>query len=146
MLDDEKRSALVLAVKNNHGDVAVALVKAGANPNTPYTDDDGEAHKLVMDAITVENEEFAIFLAEKDVDLYIAGDKKVTTLLKATPCGWTDVVKILLEKHAASGKSGYLDDRTIVMSYGNFEGFKVCREVTAWRGRLPSWRERHSWW
>jgi hypothetical protein len=28
-------------------------------------DDDGEAHNLVMDAMTVENEEFAIFLAEK---------------------------------------------------------------------------------
>jgi ankyrin repeat protein len=110
VLDDEKRSALVLAVKNNHGDVAVALVKAGADTNTPYTDDDGEAHNLLMDAITVENEEFAILLAEKGADLYYADDKKVTTLLQATHRGLTDVVKILLEKHAASGKSGYLDD------------------------------------
>jgi hypothetical protein len=68
--------------------VAIVLVKAGADPNTPYTDDDGEAHNLVMDAITVENEEFAIFLAEKGADLYDAGDKKVTTLLKATPRGF----------------------------------------------------------
>jgi hypothetical protein len=94
--------------------------------NTPYTDDDGEAHNLLMDAITVENEEFAIFLAEKGADLYYADDKKVATLLKATHRSLTDVVKILLEKHAASGKSGYLDDGTIVKSYGNFEGFKVC--------------------
>jgi serine/threonine-protein phosphatase 6 regulatory ankyrin repeat subunit B len=110
VLDDEQRSAIVLAVKNNHGDVAVALVKAGADPNTPYTDEDGETHNLLMDAITVENEEFAILLAEKGADLYYVDDKKVTTLLQASHRGLTDIVKILLEKHAASGKSGYLDD------------------------------------
>jgi ankyrin repeat protein len=110
VLDDEKRSALVLAVKGNHGDVAIALVKAGADPNTPYTDEDGEDHNLLMDAITVENEEFAILLAEKGADLYYKGDKKVTNLLQASHRGLTDVVKILLEKHAATGTSGYLDD------------------------------------
>ena len=73
VLDDEKRSALVLAVKNNHGDVAVALVKAGADPNTPYTDDDGEAHNLLMDAITVENEEFCHFLGGKGRRLVLCG-------------------------------------------------------------------------
>jgi ankyrin repeat protein len=110
VLDDEKRSALVLAVKGNHGDVAIALVKAGADPNTPYTDEDGEDHNLLMDAITVENEEFAILLAEKGADLYYKDDKMVTTLLQASHRGLTDVVKILLEKHAATGTSGYLDD------------------------------------
>ena len=110
VLDEEKRSALQLAVKNNHGDTAIALVKAGADPNTVYTDEEGVTHNLLMDAITVENEEFAKLLAEKGADLYHVDDKKVTTLLQASHRGLTDVVKILLEKHAAGGKSGYIDD------------------------------------
>jgi hypothetical protein len=35
VLDGEKRSAVVLTVKNNHGDVAIALVKAGADQTRP---------------------------------------------------------------------------------------------------------------
>jgi hypothetical protein len=42
-------------------------------PNTPCTDDGGEAHNLLTDAITVENEEFAIFLAEKGRRLVLCG-------------------------------------------------------------------------
>lgn len=110
ILDQEKRSSLQLAVKGNHGDVSIALVKAGADPNTVYIDDEGVEHNLLMDAITVENEEFAKLLAEKGAELYYVDDKKVTTLLQASHRGLTEIVKILLEKHAATGKEGYLDD------------------------------------
>jgi ankyrin repeat protein len=60
----------------------------------------------------VENEEFALLLAEKGADLYYKDDKKVSTLLQASHRGLTDIVKILLEKHTASGTSGYLDDKS----------------------------------
>lgn len=108
--DQEQRTPLMLAVKNNHGDVSIALVKAGADPNTVYVDEEGVEHNLLMDAITVENEEFAKLLAEKGAELYFVDDKKVTTLLQASHRGLKDIVTILLEKHAATGKGGYLDD------------------------------------
>ena len=41
-LDEEDRTPLLLAVKGNYGEVASALVRAGADPNTPYVDEDGE--------------------------------------------------------------------------------------------------------
>jgi len=112
ILDDEDRSPLLLAVKGNHGEVASALVQAGADPNTPYIDDDGESHNLLMDSIIVENSEFTVLLIEKDADLYQEDDHKVTTLLQASHRGMIDVLDALLEKHAssgASGKDGWID-------------------------------------
>lgn len=100
--DEEDRTPLLLAVKGNYGDIAVELVSAGANPNMPYKDDEGNDHNLLMDAIIVENEEFALALIEKGAD-YIAyrDDQKISTLLQASHRGLTVVVKALLNKHAA---------------------------------------------
>lgn len=109
--DDEGRTPLLLAIKGNYGEVASALVKAGADPNTPYVDDEGAAHNLLFDAIMVENDEFAKLLIENGADLYHKDEKKVSSLLQASHRGLADVVKLLLEKHAAGGKAGgYLDD------------------------------------
>jgi ankyrin repeat protein len=110
LLDDASRTPLVLAVQGNYGEVASALVKGGSDPNTPYVDDEGESHRLLFDAIMVENEEFALLLIEKGADLYHTDDKKVTTLLQACHRGLTDIVKAILEKHTASGKKGFIDD------------------------------------
>jgi ankyrin repeat protein len=110
--DDEERTALTLAIKGNYGEVAAALVKGGADPNTPYVDEDGVSHDLLFDAIMVENEEFAKLLIEKGANIYHRDEKKVTTLLQASHRGFADIVKMLLEKHAAAGDSknnGYLD-------------------------------------
>jgi ankyrin repeat protein len=41
-LDEEDRTPLLLAVKGNYGEVASALVRAGADLNTPCVDEDGE--------------------------------------------------------------------------------------------------------
>ena len=109
-LDDGKRSPLVLAVSGNHAEVAKVLVQAGADPNTPYVDGDEESHNLLFDAIMVENEEFALLLIEKGADLYHKDEKKVSTLLQASHRGLTDVVKAILEKHAANGAKGDLVD------------------------------------
>jgi ankyrin repeat protein len=110
VLDDEDRSPLLLAVKGNYGDVANVLVKAGADPNTPYVDDDGKSHNLLMDSIIVENEEFAKLLIQKGADLYSEDDHKVTTLLQAAHRGKVDIVKELLESHSKNGgKSGWID-------------------------------------
>ena len=68
-------------MKGNYGDVASALVEAGADPNTPYIDDDGEQHNLRIDSIIIENGAFSVLLIEKgaDIDVYSKDDHKVTT-------------------------------------------------------------------
>jgi serine/threonine-protein phosphatase 6 regulatory ankyrin repeat subunit B len=110
IMDDEDRSPLLLAVKGNYGDVASALVAGGADPNTPYIDDEGESHNLLLDSIIVENNEFATLLIAKGADIYSEDDHKVTTLLQASHRGMADVVKMLLNKHAENGeKSGWVD-------------------------------------
>ena len=106
--DDEKRTPLYLAVKGNYGEVAQELVRAGADPNTPYVDEDGETHNLLMDAIMVENVEFAKLLIANGADVSHKDEHKVGTLLQASHRGLTDIVQLLLEKHG--DKPGYLDD------------------------------------
>ena len=130
-LDDGDRSPLVLAVSGNHGEVAKVLVQAGADPNTPYVDGGGEKHNLLFDAIMVENEEFALLLIEKGADIYHSDEKKVTTLLQASHRGLVDVVKSLLEKHAANGsKADYLDaaseDGVTPLTAASSEGHTEC--------------------
>mmetsp|Transcript_5917 Transcript_5917/g.17020 ORF Transcript_5917/g.17020 Transcript_5917/m.17020 type:complete len:928 (-) Transcript_5917:85-2868(-) len=110
--DDEDRTPLLLAVKGNYGEVASALVEAGADPNTPYVDDEGDSHNLLMDAIIVENTEFATLLIDNGADLYHEDDHKVTTLLQASHRGMTDIVEKLLAKYNSEGdkkKSGWVD-------------------------------------
>lgn len=107
--DDEERTPLQLAVKGNYGEVASELVRAGANPNTPYVDEDGESHNLLMDAIMVENAEFAKLLIEKGADLYHKDERKVSTILQASHRGLVDIVKLLLDKHA-DGSPTFLDE------------------------------------
>jgi serine/threonine-protein phosphatase 6 regulatory ankyrin repeat subunit B len=104
--DEENRTSLLMAIKGNHGEVASALVRGGADPNTPYVDDEGKSHNLLFDAIMVENEDFAKLLIEKGADLSHVDEKKVSTLLQASHRGFADVVKLLLEKN--SDKS-YID-------------------------------------
>lgn len=113
VLDEEERTPLLLAVKGNYGEVASALVKAGADPNTPYIDEEGESHNLLMDSIIVENADFALLLIEHGADLYYKDDHKVTTLLQAAHRGITNVTEALLDKHASSPKAGeenWVDD------------------------------------
>ncbi|CAB9523462.1 ankyrin 3, node of Ranvier (ankyrin G) [Seminavis robusta] len=106
VLDDEKRSALLLAVKGNYGEVASSLVKAGADPNTEYVDDEGKSHNLLFDAIMVENDDFAVMLVEKGANLGHTDEKKVTTLLQAAHRGLSNITEKLLEKNS---KPEYVD-------------------------------------
>jgi len=129
-LDDGGRSALVLAVEGNYGEVASALVQGGSDPNTPYVDEDGDSHNLLFDAIMVENEEFALLLIEKGADIYHKDDKQVTTLLQASHRGQSEIVKALLEKNS---KSDFVDDAsedgitslTAASSEGNVDCVKL---------------------
>lgn len=98
--DDEDRTPLLLAVKGNYADVAIALVKGGADPNTPYVDDDGVSHNLLFDSLVVENTEFASLLIESGADIYSEDEHKVTTLLQASHRGMTDIVKALISKNS----------------------------------------------
>jgi len=99
VVDDEKRTALILAVKANYGDVAIELVRAGADPKTVYVDDDGETHNMLMDAITVENKEFALMLIEKGADLHYKDERGVSTLLQASHRGLLEVAEALVAKN-----------------------------------------------
>ena len=109
VVDEEDRTPLLLAVKGNYGEVASALVKAGADPNTPYVDDEGESHNLLMDSIIVENEAFALLLIENGADLYYRDDHKVTTLLQAAHRGKSNITKALLEKHDPAKEEDWVD-------------------------------------
>lgn len=106
VIDDEDRTPLLLALKGNYGEVASVLVKAGADPNTPYVDEEGGVHNILMDSIIVENADFALLLIEKGADLYHRDDHKVTTLLQAAHRGIVNVTEALLTKHAAAPKKG----------------------------------------
>ena len=113
--DDAGRTPLTLAIKGNYDEVATTLVKAGANPNQAYVDDDGVSHNLLFDAIMIENEEFATLLVENGADLYYVDEKKVSTLLQASHRGLKKVVDALLVKHgtdvtAGTAKSNYLNE------------------------------------
>ena len=113
VLDEEDRTPLLLAVKGNYGEVASALIKAGADPNTPYVDDDGVSHNLLMDSIIVENADFALLLIEHGADLYYRDKSNVTTLLQAAHRGIANVTEALLNKHTSSPKAGeerWVDD------------------------------------
>ena len=130
-LDDGDRSPLVLAVSGNHGEVAKVLVRAGADPNTPYVDGEGEKHNLLFDAIMVENEEFSVLLIEKGADIYHSDEKKVSTLLQASHRGLADVVKALLGEYAANGsKKDYVDvaseDGITPLTAASSEGHTEC--------------------
>ena len=110
VVDEEDRTPLLLAIKGNYGEVASALVKAGADPNTPYVDEEGESHNLLMDSIIVENEAFALLLIENGADLYYRDDHKVTTLLQAAHRGKSNITKALLDKHDPSkDESNWVD-------------------------------------
>jgi len=100
ILDDEKRSPLLLAVKGNHVETSKSLLKAGADPNTSYSDDEGKEHNLLFDAIMIENDELAQILIEKGAALDYTDDKKVTTLLQAAHRGLSNITEKLLEKNS----------------------------------------------
>lgn len=108
--DDLGRTPLLMAIKANYGEIASMLVQAGADPNTPYTDDQGVAHNLLFDSIMVENEKFAKALIEAGADIYHKDEKGVTTLLQACHRGLKDIAQLLVDKHKAAGKDPtYLD-------------------------------------
>ena len=108
--DDLGRTPLLMAIKGNYGEIASLLVQAGADPNTPYTDEQGQVHNLLFDSIMVENEKFAKALIESGADIYHKDEKGVTTLLQASHRGLSALAQQLIEKHKQSGgDAAYLD-------------------------------------
>lgn len=96
--DEENRTPLTLAVNGNYGKVAIALVKAGADPNTEVIDKDGESRNIVFNSLLVENVELAKALLEKGADYSFADEKKVSVLLQASHRGFTDIVELILKR------------------------------------------------
>jgi ankyrin repeat protein len=96
---------LLPAVKGNYGEVASALVRAGANPNTAYVREEGESHNLLMDSIIVENANFTLLSIKHGVDVYYRDDHKVMPLLQAVHRGISNITEALLNRHALSPKA-----------------------------------------
>merc|ERR1712238_489877 len=74
---------------------------------------------------------FALLLVEKGADLYYIDEKKVSTLLQASHRGLSDVVKAILEKHAANGSKGDLldiasEDGITPLTASSSEGHTEC--------------------
>lgn len=111
--DTEQKTPLKMAIKGNHGDVATALVEAGADPNTEYIDEAGTSHNLLMDAIIIENVEFAKLLIQKGAGIYYSDDQNVSTLLQASHRGMTEVVELLLSKHDPEKEPGYREQASV---------------------------------
>jgi len=63
--DEEGLSALTNAVAGGHSKVAFALVKAGADPNDAYVDEQAKNHNLLEDAINAADDDFASLLVAK---------------------------------------------------------------------------------
>ena len=82
---------------------------------------------------------------KKGADLYEVGEKKVMTLLKATHHGIDGCCQDSAGSTRPREEAGTLTTGLLSCPMVIFEGFKVLAKATAWRGRLPSWRERHSW-
>lgn len=140
ILDDEKRSALMLAVKGNYGEVASSLVKAGADPNTEYVDAEGKSHNLLFDAIMVENDEFAQMLVEKGATLDHKDEKGVNTLLQASHRGLSNITEKLLAK---SSKPEYInhvsEDGITPLIAASSEGHvEVVKQLTAAKANVDA--------
>lgn len=108
--DEQDRTALMLAVKGNYGEVASQLVKNGSNPNTKFVDAEGETHNLLMDALMVENIDFALLLVENGADLYYKDAKGVTTLLQAAHRGMANVTAAIISKHDKTKQPNFIDE------------------------------------
>lgn len=137
--DAEGRTPLSLAIKNNHADVATLLVQNGADPSTLLKDENGVDHNLLFDAVMVENVDFAGALIENGADIYYKDEKSVTTLLQACHRGLSEITKLLLDKHKANGKSGFVNDASdegicpliAAASEGHLEVVKLLIEAKA---------------
>ena len=95
-VDDEDMTPLLNAVKGNFAEVATYLVENGADPNDVYNDEKGKQHNLLMDAIVVNNTEFALLLISKGANTSYADGDNVTVTTQASYMGLLPIVNALL--------------------------------------------------
>ena len=120
-IDDEDFTPLLSAIKGNFAEVATYLVEKGGNPNDIFIDEkvyfhilqytfifysyffisqQKKKHNLLMDAIMVNNTEFAVLLINKGANISYADDDGVTVTTQSAFQGMTTVVDTLITKGA----------------------------------------------
>lgn len=95
--DDEDMTPLLSAIKGNYAAVATYLVQNGADPNDVYIDEKSKKHNLLMDAVVVNNTEFALLLIEKGANASHADEDGVTVTTQAAYLGLLSIVEALLK-------------------------------------------------
>jgi ankyrin repeat protein len=131
--DDEDMTPLLNAIKGNYGALATYLVEYGANPNDVYIDDKKKKHNLLMDAILVSNNEFAILLIDKGANVDYADEEGVSVATQAAYMGLNKIVKHLITKGAnisVANKEG-IDPLIAAAS----EGHNECLELILATGK-----------
>lgn len=130
VIDDEDVTPLLAAIKGNYGKVASYLVEHGANPNDIFIDEKGKSHNLLMDAVMVNNSDFAILLINKGANISFADEDGVTVTTQAAFQGLTSVVSALIAKGAdlsAANKEG-INPLIAASSEGRIEVVKLLVE------------------
>jgi len=130
-VDDEDSTALLSAIKGNYGAVAMYLVEHGANPNDIFIDEKKKSHNLLMDAIMVNNTDFAVLLVNKGANISYADDDDVTVTTQAAFQGMVEVVAALIGKGAdltTANKEG-INPLIAAASEGRMDVVKLLVEV-----------------
>eukprot|EP01041_Mallomonas_annulata_P003068 gene3068-6016_t len=129
-VDDEDFTPLLSAIKGNYGAVASYLVEKGANPNDVFIDEKKKPHNLLMDAIMVNNTDFAVLLINKGANITYADEDGVTISTQAAFQGMTKVVETLISKKAdlSVGNKEGINPLIAAASEGRFEVVKLLVE------------------
>jgi ankyrin repeat protein len=109
------------------------LVEHGANPNDVYIDEKNKTHNLLMDAIIVNNTEFALLLLDKGATTAFKDKEEVTVLTQAAYQGQSDVVKKLLSMNVddtVPNKEG-INPLIAACSEGHVEVVKMLLEYNS---------------